>query len=124
MLATAFDIKKLKVDNTKFALTFLSYLNTFLFIAYVLLKLGVGFFYRRNRDRYLTAIDTFFKLCVGLLLCALAFPVVFRSLSNNNYKKEISSLMFPAGVIVLTSVSFNEIHDLINTIEYTLNIFS
>ena len=98
-------------------LHFLHYLHYIILFLYILTHIGIRYFQRKKREKYIESIDVFFKICVALLLISLYFKEIHKI--NKKNLKLISKLMLPAGTIILSSLRTKEIHKFMDTIDIT-----
>ena len=98
-------------------LHFLHYLHYIILFLYILAHIGIRYFDKKKREKYIESIDLFFKICISLLLISLYFKEISKI--NKKTLKAISKLMLPAGFIILTSIKTKELHEFIDTIDIT-----
>ena len=104
----------LKILRVSHYVVLLSYFS--LFFGFKLLKNS------RLREKYTNALNTFYILGVSIVLLSVRFPSVLFDISNPKYRNDTSALIFSAGLIVLSTVSYQNIVDLWKVI--TLSDFS
>ena len=95
-------------SNTSLFLTFLEYIHYFLLFTYFALLLGFHYFDKNGRDEYVKALNTIYTLGVGIVLVSIRFPILL-SFKKRDCSPQLSSLMVSAGVIVLSTVRYEEV---------------
>ena len=103
--------------NTIFILDFVHYSHYFLFFSYIALRLSIRLKADKRAQEYVQLVDLFFKFCIGLLLIAMSFPVIFIDVAEPEYKDGIIRVMWIGGFIVLSTIKFNDVRFAIDTIE-------
>ena len=73
----------------------------------------------RLREKYTNALNTFYILGVSIVLLSVRFPSILFDISNPKYSNDTSALIFSAGLIVLSTVSYKDIVHLWNVITFS-----
>ena len=96
------------MDIKLLLLNLLHFTHYFIIITYLLLIFGIKYFYAPKRVEYIKVIDAFYRLIIGVLFVALSFPIIFTDIGTSKYKEELIRLMFPAGLIILSTVKYSD----------------
>ena len=102
-------------NNAKRLVTFLYVANYIFLMLYFASIFGIRYFFTTNRRKYFRMLSTIYTLCMGFLLISLRFDVLV-DLRNRSCLKEIKFLMLSAGLIILSTLSkddLGEVWDLI-----------
>jgi|TARA_B100000902_G_scaffold258861_1_gene245073 CDP-diglyceride synthetase len=96
---------------TKNTVTFLRLLhvaNYIFLILYFASILGIRYFFTTNRRKYFRILSTVYTLGIGIVLISLRFPFLI-DLRKKTCMKEVTTLMLSAGLIVLSTLSKEDI---------------
>ena len=96
---------------TKNTVTFLRLLhvaNYIFLILYFASILGIRYFFTTNRRKYFRILSTIYTLGIGIVLISLRFPFLI-DLRKKTCMKEVTTLMLSAGLIVLSTLSKEDI---------------
>ena len=96
---------------TKNTVTFLRLLhvaNYIFLILYFASILGIRYFFTTNRRKYFRILSTVYTLGIGIVLISLRFPFLI-DLRKKTCMKEVTTLMLSAGLIVLSTLTKEDI---------------
>tara|TARA_Y100000748_G_C15184766_1_gene367049 strand:- start:153 stop:542 length:390 start_codon:yes stop_codon:yes gene_type:complete len=96
---------------TKNTVTFLRLLhvaNYIFLILYFASILGIRYFFTTNRRKYFRILSTVYTFGIGIVLISLRFPFLI-DLRKKTCMKEVTTLMLSAGLIVLSTLSKEDI---------------
>ncbi len=102
-------------NNAKRLVIFLYLANYIFLMLYFASIFGIRYFFTTNRRKYFRMLSTIYTLCMGFLLISLRFDILV-DLRNRSCLKEIKFLMLSAGLIILSTLSkddLGEVWDLI-----------
>tara|TARA_B100001094_G_scaffold223956_1_gene218156 strand:+ start:8234 stop:8578 length:345 start_codon:yes stop_codon:yes gene_type:complete len=98
-------------ENTLTFLRGVQVINYLIFVVWIFSYFGVRMLFTTNRRKYVRMLNTFFTLCVGIILVSLRFPFLI-DLNSKKALKEVTTLMFTAGLIVLSTIRPEEVAEL------------
>jgi len=98
-------------ENTITFLRRVQFINYLIFAIWIFSYFGVRMLFTTNRRKYVRMLNTFFTLCVGIILVSLRFPFLI-DLNSKKALKEVTTLMFTAGLIVLSTIRPEEVGEL------------
>tara|TARA_B100000902_G_C27321917_1_gene925279 strand:- start:2787 stop:3131 length:345 start_codon:yes stop_codon:yes gene_type:complete len=98
-------------ENTITFLRGVQFINYLIFVIWIFSYFGVRMLFTTNRRKYVRMLNTFFTLCVGIILVSLRFPFLI-DLNSKKALKEVTTLMFTAGLIVLSTIRPEEVGEL------------
>ena len=108
--------------KTSYFLKFLRISHYLVLFTYFSLYFGIKLLNSmRLREKYTNALNTFYSLGVGLVLLSVRFPYIFLDLSDPQYSNDVASLIFSAGIIVLSTISYKNVVDLWNVVTFSSN---
>ena len=87
------------------------FINYLIFAIWIFSYFGVRMLFTTNRRKYIRMLNTFFTLCVGIILISLRFPFLI-DLNSKKALNEVTTLMFTAGLIVLSTIRPEEVGEL------------
>ena len=94
--------------NTVTFLRLLHVANYIFLILYFASMLGIRYFFTTNRRKYFRILSTIYTLGIGLVLISLRFPFLI-DLRKKTCMKEVTTLMLSAGLIVLSTLTKEDI---------------
>tara|TARA_B100000965_G_C19603538_1_gene764593 strand:- start:5401 stop:5790 length:390 start_codon:yes stop_codon:yes gene_type:complete len=94
--------------NTVTFLRLLHVANYIFLILYFASMLGIRYFFTTNRRKYFRILSTVYTLGIGIVLISLRFPFLI-DLRKKTCMKEVTTLMLSAGLIVLSTLSKEDI---------------
>lgn len=94
--------------NTVTFLRLLHVANYIFLILYFASMLGIRYFFTTNRRKYFRILSTVYTLGIGLVLISLRFPFLI-DLRKKTCMKEVTTLMLSAGLIVLSTLTKEDI---------------
>ncbi len=94
--------------NTVTFLRLLHVANYIFLILYFASILGIRYFFTTNRRKYFRILSTVYTLGIGIVLISLRFPFLI-DLRKKTCMKEVTTLMLSAGLIVLSTLSKEDI---------------
>lgn len=93
-------------------LVILLHIANYIFLSlYFASMLGIRYFFTTNRRKYFRVLNTIYTLGIGLLLISLKFPFLI-DLRNRASLNAITHLMLSAGLIVMSTLSAEDISEL------------
>ena len=98
-------------ENTVTFLRGVQFINFLIFAVWIFSYFGDRILFTTNRRKYVRMLNTVFTLCVGIILISLRFPFLI-DLNSKKALKEVTMLMFTAGLIVLSTIRPDEISEL------------
>lgn len=94
--------------NTVTFLRLLHVANYIFLILYFASMLGIRYFFTTNRRKYFRILSTVYTLGIGIVLISLRFPFLI-DLRKKTCMKEVTTLMLSAGLIVLSTLTKEDI---------------
>ena len=108
------------VEKKSTLLSFLHISHYILLFVYFSLYFGFKLLKDTEKEeKYVRILNTVYTLGVGIVLICMRFPNMFVDFSSIEYSKQLKPLLFSAGVIVLTSVSYDDMVLLWKTITFS-----
>tara|TARA_Y100000994_G_scaffold239674_1_gene233533 strand:- start:3320 stop:3733 length:414 start_codon:yes stop_codon:yes gene_type:complete len=94
--------------NTVTFLKLLNVANYIFLVLYFASAAGIRYLFTTNRRKYFRILSTIYTLGIGLVLISLRFPFIIN-LRNKTCMKEVTTLMLSAGLIVLSTLTKEDI---------------
>jgi CDP-diglyceride synthetase len=97
------------IDKNTVTFLKLLHLSNYIFlILYFASILGIRYLFTTNRRKYFRILSTIYTFGIGVVLISLRFPFLI-DLRKKTCMKEVTTLMLSAGLIVLSTLSKDDI---------------